>query len=83
MLITFCPKIDGEKWCRKNYFKITPCGKMIIVVTEFLILRKNLSFHEVRKNEFPGSPFPYGGISKYFSPSFLGQNFYFWIQFPF
>ena len=30
----------GEKWSRKNYFEIPPCGKMVIFVTEFEILRK-------------------------------------------
>ena len=55
MLITFWPKNDGEKWSTKNYFEITPCGMMAISVTEFVILRKNHPFYEVRKNEFPGS----------------------------
>jgi hypothetical protein len=64
MLSTFYPKNDGEKWSRKNYFEITPCGKMIISITEFVILRKNHPFYELRKNEFPGSRFPHGETSK-------------------
>ena len=88
MLTTFWSKNDGEKGSRNNYFEISPCGKMVIFVTEFVILHKNLPFYEVRKNEFPGSRFPHGGILKYFflghfSPSFLGQKFNFSIQIPF
>ena len=30
----FWPKNDGEKWSRKIYFEIPPCGKMIIFITE-------------------------------------------------
>ena len=36
--IQFLPKDYGEKWSRKIYFEITPCGKMVIFITEFLIL---------------------------------------------
>ena len=32
------PKNDGEKWSRKNYFEIPPCGKIVIFITEFVIL---------------------------------------------
>ena len=34
----FWPKNDGEKWSRKIYFEISPCGKMVIFITEFVIL---------------------------------------------
>ena len=34
----FWPKNDGEKWSRENYFEIPPCRKMVIFVTEFVIL---------------------------------------------
>ena len=34
----FWPKNDGEKWSKKNYFEIPPSGKIIIFVTEFVIL---------------------------------------------
>jgi hypothetical protein len=34
----FLSKNDGEKWSRKNYFEIPPCGKMVIFVTKFVIL---------------------------------------------
>ena len=33
--ILIWPKNDGEKWFRKIYFEIPPCGKMVIFVTEF------------------------------------------------
>ena len=36
--LNFWPKNDGEKWSRKNYFEIPPCGKMVIFITEFVIL---------------------------------------------
>ena len=31
----------------KNHFEIPPCGKMVIFVTEFVILRKTHPFYEV------------------------------------
>ena len=31
-------KNDGEKWSRKIYFEIPPCGKIVIVITKFVIL---------------------------------------------
>ena len=34
----FWPKNDGEKWSRKKYFKIPPYRKMVIFITEFVIL---------------------------------------------
>ena len=34
----FWPINDGEKWSRKIYFEIPPCGKMVIFITEFVIL---------------------------------------------
>ena len=36
----YWPKNDGKKWSRKNHFKIPPCGKMVIFITEFVILGK-------------------------------------------
>ena len=38
--IVFGLKNDGEKWSRKIYFEIPPCGKMVIFVTEFVIFLK-------------------------------------------
>ena len=35
--IQFWSKNDGEKWSRKIYFEIPPCGKMVIFITEFVI----------------------------------------------
>ena len=34
----FWPKNDGEKWSRKKYFEIPPCAKIVIFITEFVIL---------------------------------------------
>ena len=34
----FWPKNDSEKWSRKIYFEIPPCGKIVIFITEFVIL---------------------------------------------
>ena len=34
----FWPENDGEKWSRKIYFEIPPCGKMVIFIIEFVIL---------------------------------------------
>ena len=34
----FWPKNDGEKWSRKIYFEIPPCGNIVIFITEFVIL---------------------------------------------
>ena len=34
----FWPKNDGEKSCRKIYIEILPCGKMVISISEFVIL---------------------------------------------
>ena len=34
----FWPKNDGEKWSGKNYFKIPPCGKLVIFITQLVIL---------------------------------------------
>ena len=34
----FWPKNDGEKWSKKIYFEIPPCGKIVIFITEFVIL---------------------------------------------
>ena len=34
----FWPKNDGEKWARKIYFEIPPCGKIVIFIAEFVIL---------------------------------------------
>ena len=31
-------KNEGEKWPRKIYFEIPPCGKIVIFITEFVIL---------------------------------------------
>ena len=39
----FWPKNDGEKWSRKIYFEIPPCGKMVIFV---LSSKKNSLPHE-------------------------------------
>ena len=38
----------GEKWSRKIYFEIPPCGKLVNFVTELVILGKNLPFYEVK-----------------------------------
>ena len=35
---TIWPKNDGEKWSRKFFFEIPPCGKIVILITEFVIL---------------------------------------------
>ena len=32
----FWPKNVGEKWSRKIYFEIPPCGKIVIFITEFV-----------------------------------------------
>ena len=50
---------DGEQWSRNFYFKIPPCGKMVIFVTEFVIWGKNLPFYKAVENNIP-----HGGISK-------------------
>ena len=63
MLSTFYPKNDGEKWSRKIYFEITPCGKMVIFITQFVILG---TFIKKGKKLF----------LDHFSPSFLGQIFF-------
>ena len=34
----FWPKNDGEKWCRIKYFEIPPWGKIVVFITEFVIL---------------------------------------------
>ena len=34
----FWPKNVGEKWSRKINFEIPPCGKIVIFITEFVIL---------------------------------------------
>ena len=53
----FWPKNDGgEKWSRNIYFEITLCRKMVILVTEFVIL---LHFYEVREKSLP-----HGGIEE-------------------
>ena len=36
--IRFGLKNDGEMWSRKIYFEIPPCGKIVILITEFVIL---------------------------------------------
>ena len=36
--LTFWPKNDDEKWYRKIYFEIPPCGKVVIFITEFVTL---------------------------------------------
>ena len=52
----FCPKNDGEKWSRKKYVEIPPCGKIVIfIICDFG------HFYEVRE-----SSLPHGGISKTF-----------------
>ena len=33
----FRPKNDGEKWSRKIYLEIPPCGKIVIFITKFVI----------------------------------------------
>ena len=33
----FWPKNDGEKWFRKIYFEIPPCGRIVISFTELVI----------------------------------------------
>ena len=37
----FWPKNYGEKWSRKIYFEVPPCGKIVIFVTEFVIFLKS------------------------------------------
>ena len=32
------PKNDGKKWFRKIYFENPPYGKIVIFITEFVIL---------------------------------------------
>jgi len=32
------PKNDVEKWSTQIHFEIPPCGKMVIFITEFVIL---------------------------------------------
>ena len=32
------PKNDREKWSRKFYFEIPSCGKIVVFITEFVIL---------------------------------------------
>jgi hypothetical protein len=34
----FWPTNDSEKWSRKNYSEISPCGKIVTLITEFLAL---------------------------------------------
>ena len=48
----FWPKNDGEKWSRKIYFEIPPCGKTVIFVTEFEILCKTPKKNELEENSF-------------------------------
>ena len=43
----FWPKNDGEEWSRKNYFEIPSCGKMVIFITEFVLLTKTPPFYEI------------------------------------
>ena len=54
--LNFWPKNDSEKWSRQIHFEIPPCGKMVIFITECVILGP---FFEVWENSFP-----HGGISK-------------------
>ena len=61
----FWPKNDGEKWSRKIYFEIPPCGKMVIFITEFVILD---TFSGGISKRF---------FLDHFSLSFLGQKLYF------
>ena len=70
----FWPKNDGEKWSRKIYFEIPPCGKIVIFYYWICYFGH---FYEVRKNSLP-----HGGISKRFfsRPLFtiiLGKKLYF------
>ena len=34
----FLLRNDVEKWSKKNYFEIPPCGKVVIFITEFVVL---------------------------------------------
>ena len=69
---SFWPKNGGEESGLKNIYEIPP---PCIVVTEFVVLSKNLpKYHEVRKNDFR-----HGGISRiflldHFSKPFLHQK---------
>ena len=51
----FWPKNDGGKWSRKIYFEIPPCGKIIIFITEFVILGTFMKYRKVvsRMEEIP------------------------------
>ena len=65
---------------RKNISDVPPSGKMVIFVTEFVILKE--------VNFFKRKWIPHGGISQIFflgqfSSSFLGQNCNFRYRFHF
>ena len=75
----FCSNrwIGSCTYGKKNISDFPPCGKMVIVVTEFVIFCKTRPFYEIkwiRRKWLPD-----GGISKIFfldlfSPSFLDQK---------
>ena len=72
-------KMRVKSGLEKNYFKIPPCGKMVIFIAEFVIW----DTYEVKKNSLA-----HEGISKrffldHFSPSFLGRNCIFRYRFHF
>ena len=48
----FWPKKDGEKWSRKIYFEIPPCGKIVVFITDFVILG-TFRMYEVRESSLP------------------------------
>ena len=64
----------------RNYFEIPTCWKM---VTKFVNLGKNPSFHEVRKISLSHGEISKQNFLDHNSPSFLGQKWYFWTQIPF
>ena len=67
-------KNDGKKWSRKIYFEILPYQKMVIFITEFVILDTFMKSGKIvsRMEEFQKY-----FLLDHFSSSFLGQKLYF------
>ena len=65
----FWPKNDGEKWSRKICFEIPPCRKIVIFITDFVILGTFDfgHFFEVKESSLP----PWRNFKKIFLDHFL------------
>ena len=64
----FWPNNDSEKWSRKNYFEIPPCGKLLSLTSKKGRILTKIANSVIKMT------FAHGGISKNFSMKYYAHK---------